>query len=203
MTALTKDEIIKGLKENGKDPRITKEMEFEQESVYQGTLTKLRGGTDLWHFISLGNQEIPVRLLSIKEKNDILMETHKWYNEIPEVCRAPELWVRKHAFLTLLKAMTSCSADKDGNEFFINEQTLEEMPNIHFNQLFRLYSDLEVDLDPTVESLSDEEYRSLVGDLEGKQVHSLNGLSRYRLALIVLRLYQDAKLLTGKSPTHS
>lgn len=191
MAELTAQKITESVKKGKKDPRMTKDLEFKQDSYDPEFLKKLRCGMDYWHILTIGELELPVRLLSIKETMDVLKETQQWFNELPELQKLPDLWVKRQAVSTLLKALNSTPDDKEGHKYYVSLETLERLEDRIFITIFNAYSDLCEKFDASLDDMSDAEYKSVVGDLEGKPALVKN-LSRLRLEQIVIRLLQDA-----------
>lgn len=197
--ALSASEITQSIKSQNKDPRVESDLElkFKQEAANPEFLKKLRGGIDYWHMLQIGDTEIPVRLLSVKETMDVMRATHNWFLSLSEIERLPDLWPKKRAILTLVRALSSTPDSEGDHKFFITEETLERLEDQVFVNLFRAYSDLCEEFDISLDKITREEYVSMLEDLKKNRALAKN-LSRSRMEQMFFHLLDDSISLMDK-----
>jgi hypothetical protein len=204
--SIPKEQIIASLEKKNKDPkvkdpRMTPKDEYEEKKINQDFIDKLYGGVERWHFIEIGADKIPVRLLSRKETDDIARQALAWFMGLPEIERDPRLLARREATLTLFKAMSRSPGCTDPDHLlWLNMETVESIPDVFFVNLFNEYKDHCQKYDLNIDTLSDDEYKQILEFLKKKEV-SVKQLSRLRLEQILERLFSDLTSLMDKLHT--
>jgi hypothetical protein len=160
-------DIVNSIKAGQGDPRVTSEEKFKQD---------------------MGEHDIPVRLLTVKEKMDIVAQSREWFLTLPELQREPVLLIKKQAILTLLAALRSSDdSPKDAHKYFMEEATLEKLDEVTFVQLFNEYNDIVQRYDLSLDNLSDSECAELHDHIK-KNRQLVKELSRSQLEQAYLNL---------------
>lgn len=154
-----------------------------------------------------GGLQTVLRLLSVKEQQDVRQEAHKNYIELAEVQRLPGIENEIFIVCLLQKASTSCPEDKtpDLTKAFIETLTMNQLLS-----LYQIWVDFDSDCNPNLHTLNEEEISELLNELK-KKPQLVSNLLPWQLRNLVpilmsmLSQYTSAleNLSTGSFPDNS
>ncbi len=151
------------------------------------------------HTITIYGQEIPIRVLSMREERLCKQQTYVAMKSFPEFPPDSEDYAIEFnkTLLRKMVSMSTSSCPEFPQDAFLREVDLEEMPAMTFAELLNKYRAFEIEYNPELNQLDEQQINILIGELRdpSKKYQLLTGMTLSQHVAVTSRLLE---MLNGR-----